>query len=84
MLEYKGYKIDGSSNPMYMSGCESLESCLSRRPSWLDLRGHAHGGQDIQHDQKPRLTAWSWRSSGWIILRNGLFLLSCCVVAGYF
>jgi hypothetical protein len=24
MLEYKGYKIDGSSIPMYMSGCESL------------------------------------------------------------
>jgi hypothetical protein len=24
MLKYKGYKIDGSSIPMYMSGCESL------------------------------------------------------------
>jgi hypothetical protein len=24
MLEYKGYKIDGQSIPMYMDGCESL------------------------------------------------------------
>ena len=26
MLEYKGYKISGSSTPMYMEGCESLGS----------------------------------------------------------
>ena len=26
MLEYKGYKISGSSIPMYMEGCESLGS----------------------------------------------------------
>jgi len=26
MLEYKGFKISGSSTPMYMEGCESLGS----------------------------------------------------------
>ena len=26
MLEYKGFKISGSSIPMYMEGCESLGS----------------------------------------------------------
>ena len=26
MLEYKGYKISGTSTPMYMEGCESLGS----------------------------------------------------------
>jgi hypothetical protein len=26
MLEYKGFKIYGSSTPMYMEGCESLGS----------------------------------------------------------
>ena len=26
MLQYKGFKISGSSTPMYMKGCESLGS----------------------------------------------------------
>jgi hypothetical protein len=54
MLEYKGYKFDGESIPMYMEGCESVGTVYNGRTASLYFRGHAHQGKDIEDDEGSR------------------------------
>jgi hypothetical protein len=35
MLEYKGFKISGSSTPMYMEGCEVAWLSVQARQQWF-------------------------------------------------
>ena len=42
MLEYKGFKISGTSTPMYMEGCEFLGSVCKPSRDWFSDRSRAH------------------------------------------
>ena len=51
MLEYKGFKISGTSTPMYMEGCESRGSVFNP-PEPVQSSNSRNRGQDIQDDEE--------------------------------
>ena len=76
MLEYKGFKIAGSSIPMYMSGCESLGTVYRPGSNGSIIEAARIEGKIFDTMKQAEAHGWSWRGSGWITLRNSLSLLS--------
>jgi hypothetical protein len=77
MLQYKGFKISGSSTPMYLERCESLGSVCKPGPNGSVVE-IARMEDKISNTMKEAEAHWlELAESGWITLRNCLFLLSC-------
>ena len=65
MLEYKGYKISGSSTPVYMEGCESRGSVYkpARAGSIIELARIE--GKIFKTVKEAERMDWNWRENGW-------------------
>jgi hypothetical protein len=66
MFEYKRYKIDGESIPMFMSGCESLGTVYRNGRAGSVIAVATDRGRDFDNMKKAEAHGLVWRRSGWI------------------
>ena len=66
MLEYKGYKISGSSIPMYMEGCESLGSVCKPDRNGSVIEVACIEAKIFKTMKEGETHGLDWRESGWI------------------